>query len=75
VRLGNRVVEIFYRHKGPLPTIYGKEIRDHLSRYGNRRAIRVSFLLCFLVHQGELMAVFWRQLGGFHQNPLDVLIA
>jgi hypothetical protein len=67
--------EIFCWYKWSLATIYGEQIRHHLSSHRNGCAIRVSFLLGLLVHQGEFVTLLWCQLGGFHQNTLNMLVA
>jgi hypothetical protein len=61
--------------QGPLATIYGEQIRHHLSSYCNRCSIGVSFLFCPLVDQRELVAVSRRQFGDFHKHTLNMLIA
>ena len=71
--LRHRGTEVFY--KGPLPTIYCEQICHHLSSHRNRCSLRVFFLLCLLVYQGELVVLFRSELCGFHQNTLDMLIA
>jgi len=44
---------ISYRDEIPLPTIYGKQIRNHLPSYRKRRPIGIALLLFFLVDQSE----------------------
>jgi hypothetical protein len=66
---------VFCHHEFSLAAVYGQEIRDHLAGYGEGRSIGVPFLLFLLIRLRELMVLSGRQLRGFHQHALYVLVA
>src|SRR6266566_9421786 len=65
----------FRRDKFSLLPIHGKQIRDHLPCYGERRPITVSFLLLLAIDHRQFAALSWRQLRSFHQSTLDTPIS
>jgi len=73
--LGRRSLVIFCGHEVPFFPIYGEQIRDHLSSYGQSRSIGIPFLLFCFVDQSQVVILSGRQLRGFHQHPLDMLVA
>jgi len=73
--LGRRSLIIFCGHEVPFFPIYGEQIRDHLSSYGQSRSIGIPFLLFCFIDQSQIVILSGRQLCGFHQYPLDMLDA
>ncbi len=72
--LGRRSLIIFCGHEVPFFPIYGEQIRDHLSSYGQSRSIGIPFLLFCFIDQSQIVILSGRQLCGFHQYPLDPAI-
>jgi hypothetical protein len=65
----------FCRHEVSLSPIHGEQIGDHLPSYGKRRTIAIPLLLRGFIKQGQIVVLPGRQLGGFHQHPLDMFVA
>ena len=73
-RLSCRAAALFCRHEAPRSAIHSQQIRHHLSSYGQRRSIRISFLLFGFIDESQFMVLSRCQLGGFHQHSLDMLL-
>jgi hypothetical protein len=54
--------------------IHGKQIRYHLPRYGKCRQIAISFLPFPVINHGQFVALSRRQLRGFYQSTLKMLV-
>jgi hypothetical protein len=75
VCLSASVPAFFSRHEVSLLPIHGKQICEHLPRYGKCRPIAISFLLFLVINHSQFVALSRRQLGGFYQRTLDMFIA
>src|SRR6516165_10666340 len=73
-RLRCRAAVLFCRQEAPCSAIHSQQIRHHLSSYGQRRSIRISFLLFGFIDERQFMILSRCQLGGFHQHSLDMLL-
>ena len=73
--LGRRSLVIFCGHEVPFFPIYGEQIRDHLSSYGQSRSIGIPFLLFCFIDQSQIMILSGRQLCGFHQQRWIMFVA
>ena len=56
-------------------TIHREQIRHHLASDRKGRSIYISFLFASFIDQREFMALLGRQLRGFHQHMLNMLVA
>ena len=65
----------FSRHEVSLLPIHGKQICDHLPRYGKCRPIAISFLPFLVINHSHFVVLSRCQLGGFYQRTLDMFIA
>jgi hypothetical protein len=73
--LGRRSLVIFCGREVLFFPIYCEQIRDHLSSYGQGRSIGIPFLLRCFIDQSQIVILSERQLRGFDQHPLDMLVA
>src|SRR5206468_1662029 len=64
----------FSRHEVSLLPIHGKQICDHLPRYGECRSIAISFLPFLVINHGQFVALSRRQLRGLYQSTLNMLV-
>jgi len=70
-----RAVTVFCGYERPFFTINGQQIRHHLSRYGERCAISMPFLLLFLIDRSQFVTLVRCKLGSFHQYTLNLFVA
>jgi hypothetical protein len=73
--LCRRSPAFFSRHEVSLLPIHGKQICDHLPRYGKCRPIAISFLPFLVINHSHFVVLSRCQLGGFYQRTLDMFIA
>ena len=72
--LCRRSPAFFSRHEVSLLPIHGKQIRDHLPRYGKCRPIAISFLPFLVINHSQFVALSRRQLRGLYQSTLNMLV-
>lgn len=65
----------FCRDEISLLPIHRKQIRNDLPGYRKRRPVVVSFLSLEVLENGELLALYRRELGGYYERTLDMLVA
>src|SRR5216684_5401776 len=72
--LCRRSPAFFSRHEVSLLPIHGKQICDHLPRYGKCRPIAISFLPFLVINHSHFVVLSRCQLGGFYKRALDMFI-